>query len=213
MRKSISGKEGKARKVRAWNVPLLVRELPDQRGWTWDLVLERVHPFVDGVNHIKRIARLADVDMKLVKKAIWELVLHERVMLLDIYLPDMTGIDVLREVRRSFPALDVLVVTAARELDTVRDAQQGGAVSYLVKPFEYSALGVRLEHYRRTLRLLAADDGQPVDQQQIDRLFGGSPAAGDQRFDLPKGLSRETADAVRALLLTSVALSVGGSRV
>jgi hypothetical protein len=85
MRKSISGKEGKARKVMAWDVPLLVRELPDQRGWTWDLVLERVHPFVDGVNHIKRIARLADVDMKLVKKAIWELVLHERVMLLDIF--------------------------------------------------------------------------------------------------------------------------------
>jgi len=128
-------------------------------------------------------------------------------MLLDIYLPDMTGIDVLREVRRSFPALDVLVVTAARELDTVRDAQQGGAVSYLVKPFEYSALGVRLEHYRRTRRLLAADDGQPVDQQQIDRLFGGSPAAGDQRSDLPKGLSRETADAVRALLSADLSLS------
>jgi hypothetical protein len=74
-----------SRKVRAWDVPLLIRELPDQQGWTWDLVLEKVHPFVDGVNHVKRIARLADVDMKLVKKAARELVLHERVMLLDIF--------------------------------------------------------------------------------------------------------------------------------
>ena len=73
------------KKVRAWDVPLLIRELPDQQGWTWDLVLEKVHPFVNGVNHVKRIARLADVDMKLVKKAVWELVLHERVMLLDIF--------------------------------------------------------------------------------------------------------------------------------
>jgi hypothetical protein len=87
MRKNISGsgKDRMVRKVRAWDVPLLVRELPDQRGWTWDLVLEKVHPFVDGVNHVKRIARLADVDLKLVKKAIWELVLHERVLLLDIF--------------------------------------------------------------------------------------------------------------------------------
>jgi hypothetical protein len=84
-KKSGRDKEVKVRKVRAWDVPLFVRELPDQRGWTWDLVLEKVHPFVDGVNHVKRIARLTDVDMKLVKKAVWELVLHERVTLLDIF--------------------------------------------------------------------------------------------------------------------------------
>jgi hypothetical protein len=74
-----------ARKVRAWDVPVLVRALPEREGWTWDLVLERVFPFVDGINHLSRIARLADVDLKLVKRAVAELVLHERVMLLDIF--------------------------------------------------------------------------------------------------------------------------------
>jgi response regulator of citrate/malate metabolism len=126
-------------------------------------------------------------------------------VLLDIYLPDMTGIDVLREVRRSFPAVDVLVVTAARELDTVRDAQQGGAVSYLIKPFEYSALGERLTQYRRTRRLL--DDTGAVDQHQVDRLFGRAPTGEPHREDLPKGLSRETAEAVRALLSDDMTLS------
>jgi hypothetical protein len=72
-------------KVRAWDVPLLVRALPEQEGWTWDLVLEKVQPFVDGVNHVKKIARLADVDLKLVRKAVMELALHERVILLDIF--------------------------------------------------------------------------------------------------------------------------------
>jgi hypothetical protein len=72
-------------KVRAWDVPLLIRALPDQEGWTWDLVLEKIQPFADGVNHVKRIARLADVDLKLVRKAVTELVLHERVILLDIF--------------------------------------------------------------------------------------------------------------------------------
>jgi hypothetical protein len=73
------------RKIRAWDVPLLIRELPDPERWTWDLVLEKVRPHIDGVSHVKRIARLADVDLKLVKKAVWELVLHERVMVLDIF--------------------------------------------------------------------------------------------------------------------------------
>lgn len=72
-------------KIKAWDVPLLIRELPDPERWTWDLVLEKVRPHMDGVNHVKRIARLADVDLKLVKKAVWELVLHERVMVLDIF--------------------------------------------------------------------------------------------------------------------------------
>lgn len=127
-------------------------------------------------------------------------------MLLDVYLPDMTGIDVLRRARADFPAVDVIVVTAARELDTVREAMQGGAISYLVKPFEYQALGERLEHFRRTRSLLNATE--TADQQQIDALFGlkagtGKPA----QTNLPKGLSRETVLAVKAILTRDEAVS------
>ena len=111
-------------------------------------------------------------------------------MLLDVYLPDMTGIEVLRRARSEFPDVDVIVVTAARELDTVREAMQGGAISYLVKPFEYEALGERLEHYRRTRSVL--DTARTADQQQIDALFGlqtgtgsgaGQPAQGPEPGD------------------------------
>lgn len=73
------------RKIKAWDVPLLIRALPDPDGWTWDLVLEKVHPFIDGINHVKRIAQLADVELGLVRKAVRELVLHERVMILDVF--------------------------------------------------------------------------------------------------------------------------------
>ena len=96
--------------------------------------------------------------------------LQPDLMLLDVYLPDMTGIEVLRRARQDFPEVDVIVVTAARELDTVREAMQGGAVSYLVKPFEYEALGERLQHYRRTRAALNATS--IADQKQIDELFG-----------------------------------------
>jgi len=127
-------------------------------------------------------------------------------MLLDVYLPDITGIEVLRRARQDFPDVDVIVVTAARELDTVREAMQGGAVSYLVKPFEYQALGERLEHYRRTRSVL--DASSRADQRQIDQLFGlRSGAIAHEKADLPKGLSRETTQSVRGILSRDAAIS------
>ena len=132
--------------------------------------------------------------------------LQPDLMLLDVYLPDMTGIEVLRRARQDFPDVDVIVVTAARELDTVREAMQGGAVSYLVKPFEYQALGERLEHYRRTRSALSTSD--VADQKQIDQLFGLPAESGaTDQADLPKGLSRETALSVLAILTKNEAIS------
>lgn len=82
-RRSVGGKT--AGRIKAWDVPLLIRALPDPESWTWDLVLQRIRPFVDGINHVAKIARLADVDLKLVKEAVRELVLHGRAMVLDIF--------------------------------------------------------------------------------------------------------------------------------
>ena len=62
--------------------------------------------------------------------------LRPDLVLLDVHLPDMTGIDVLRRLRGGGDDVGVLVVTAAREADTVRAAASGGAVHYLVKPFD-----------------------------------------------------------------------------
>ena len=143
---------------------------------------------------------------------------HPDLLLLDIYLPDMSGIEVLRRTRRDFPEVDVLVITAARELQTVRDAMQGGAFAYLIKPFEYDALGERLTHFRHTRALLSAHAGH-IDQRGVDQLFGISSDDRPSK-DLPKGLSAETAAAVRALLShdepissTECAQRIGLSRV
>jgi response regulator of citrate/malate metabolism len=131
--------------------------------------------------------------------------LRPDLILLDVHLPDMSGLDVLREARRHHPEVDVILVTAAHELEVVRRAWQGGAMSYLVKPFEYEALAERLEHFRGTRAMLAAQD---VDQGKIDQLFGVSAAArGPAQTELPKGLSRETAALVHRSLSADEPLS------
>jgi hypothetical protein len=72
-------------KVRAWHVPLLVRSIPTQGEWTWDLTLQRIHAHIDGIRHVRKIADLADVELKLVKRGVRELVYHGRAIVLDIF--------------------------------------------------------------------------------------------------------------------------------
>jgi len=74
-----------APKVRAWDVPLLIRTLPGKNHWTWGLTLERIYPHIDGIKHVQRIAEVADVEVELVKSTVRELLLLGRVLLLDIF--------------------------------------------------------------------------------------------------------------------------------
>ena len=71
-------------------------------------------------------------------------------MLLDVYLPDMSGLEVLQRLRaRPGRPVDVIAITAARELETVRTAMAGGVLHYLVKPFTAQVLRERLDDYLR----------------------------------------------------------------
>lgn len=116
------------------------------------------------------------------------------VVLLDVHLPDLDGLEVLRRVRAAGHEVGVVMVTAERDAEIVRAALLGGAQQYLVKPFEHPALTSRLEAVRTTLTALGTLDGdqQAVDQASIDRVFGAAAPT----VDLPKGLSQETAEAV-----------------
>ena len=119
--------------------------------------------------------------------------LRPDLVLLDVYLPDMSGIEVLRRLRTGAPDdPSVLVITAADDAATVAAALHGGALHYLVKPFDSRALEEQVERARRLRGRLAGLDR--AGQEDIDRLFGGST----QR--LPKGLTPPTAAVVEKVL-------------
>lgn len=131
------------------------------------------------------------------------------IVLLDMHLPGLSGLEVLRKVRataRRQP--EVIAVTAARDLETVREARRAGVRHYLAKPFAAADLRTRLLCIEKELRE-AAPAGS-LKQTQIDELMspGGQPTA------LPKGLSQETLDAVHAALRkkgTSTAQELGAA--
>jgi response regulator of citrate/malate metabolism len=119
-------------------------------------------------------------------------------VLLDLYLPDGHGLDLVRDIlehRDRRP--DFLVITAARDMASVRAAMQLGTVHYLVKPFSFAQLEERLIAYRDLHGRLAAIE--EAEQHEVDALYGllRGPAP------LPKGQSGPTMARIRELLHTA----------
>lgn len=139
--------------------------------------------------------------------------LKPELMLLDIHLPDMSGIEVLRAAR-NLPGdpVDIIAITAARELETVRAAMAGGVLHYLVKPFNSKVLMQRLDDYvrhRESIVEHSSVSAGPLDQARIDRLLAATPTEASPApssavgGSLPKGLSQPTLEAVVGALRSS----------
>jgi response regulator of citrate/malate metabolism len=122
--------------------------------------------------------------------------LRPNLVLLDIYLPDLDGVSVLRELRSSSSAdTDVIVISAATDVETVRAAMRGGVLHYLIKPFSYAALYDQLRHFSVLHEKLGALS--QAGQSDVDQVFGARPGGA---ATLPKGLSGETAALVERAL-------------
>ena len=142
-------------------------------------------------------------------------------VLLDVHLPDISGLEVLERLRAQGRGVAVVMVTAERGAAAVRSALHGGAMQYLVKPFEYDDLAERLRRVAAALASLPAGDAEEhVDQAAIDQAFGTGRATVDVPPPLPKGLSPETAELVLAaaraaeeISASEAAEAVGLSRV
>lgn len=142
--------------------------------------------------------------------------LQPDLVLLDIYLPDISGLEVIRRLRQEARPVDVLAVTAAKDVDTLRAAMQGGVVHYIVKPFLFDTFRERLERYAalkgRFERLREAS------QDDVDRIFSLLRAQGSK--GLPKGISGPTLavvvgalrDEAEEMTAVSVAEAAGISR-
>lgn len=95
------------------------------------------------------------------------------VVLLDMQLPDGLGVDVLRTARARGFSGEVIALTAARDVDTVRVARQLGVRHYLVKPFSMKALHERMDEVAQSLDEPSAS-GSALAQEDVDRLMTGS---------------------------------------
>ena len=74
-------------------------------------------------------------------------------VLLDIGLPGMNGIEALREIKKDFPDILVIMITAVEEIGTVVSAMKLGAYDYVVKPIRMDSLEVTIQNALENIRL------------------------------------------------------------
>lgn len=117
-------------------------------------------------------------------------------ILLDVYMPKLDGISLLKKIRNQFIMVDVILVTAAKEADKIDEGLKLGAVDYLVKPFEYERLKNALENYKSRYKLLSNKD--VVTQEDIDRITKTNTRG--KYTSLQKGLHKKTLERIREIM-------------
>lgn len=127
-------------------------------------------------------------------------------VLLDLYLPDASGLKVLGRLRALAEPPDVIVLSAAQDMASVRNAMRQGALHFLIKPFGLDTLQDRLERYAQLHTRRSVE--READQAEIDLLFGVMRQGREPAAGLPKGHAPATAElVVRALTEAGTPLS------
>ena len=118
-------------------------------------------------------------------------------ILLDMNLPDTHGLDLCRRIRASGLVVDVIAITAVRDVAVVRSAVSLGIVQYLIKPFTYPTFAEKMRSYL-AFRTSFDDATGLTTQSDVDHTMAALRPV--SRPQLDKGLSQETLDNVIAAL-------------
>lgn len=111
-------------------------------------------------------------------------------VLLDVYMQQDSGLDLLPVIRASGRATDVIMITSAADATTIQTSLHYGVVDYLIKPFQFPRFEEALTSWREKRKQMNAQSW--YEQSDVDRLIhGGAPDVPDTRR-LPKGLTAQT---------------------
>lgn len=132
-------------------------------------------------------------------------VLNPELLLLDVQFPTGTGLELLRQLRARNSATDVILITAAKEVDTLREAMRGGVFDYILKPLVFERLQEALSNYANHLERLRKMES--IAQTDVDTLMprdntpktSPEPINNNQR--LPKGIDNLTLDKIRDVFI------------
>lgn len=121
---------------------------------------------------------------------------------MDIFMPEQDGITSLRKIRELNIAVDVITVTAANDMETVKQVLHLGVFDYIMKPFSFERVQGTLENYKRFKQQIQTERG--LTQGELDQLFhyhNGYEKAEPvherkSEKNLPKGFNRATLEKV-----------------
>lgn len=122
---------------------------------------------------------------------------HVDLLLLDIYMPDRLGTDLLMEIREKCPNVDIIFITAAKEKEYINKALQFGAKQFLIKPITMEIFIETLECYKKNKEYF--ESLSEVNQDVVDKLFNTNKDK-KTREELPAGIDYLTLEKVSKIL-------------
>lgn len=131
-------------------------------------------------------------------------VMEPDLVLLDVTFPEGSGMDLLREWRSANRKTDVILITASREVDTLKAALHSGVFDYILKPLVFERLQETIEKYRDHQQRLA--ELGSLEQQKVDQMIPRVdtptvPAQQEIPPRLPKGIDGLTLDRIRQIII------------
>lgn len=174
---------------------------------TFRIILIEDDPMVREVNRqfIERVPGFELVAMARNGKEGLDLIeaLHPDLVLMDIFMPELDGLETFKEIRKKDFNIDVIAVTAANDMATIQQVLHLGVFDYIIKPFTFERIEQTLLNYKQFK--LRAMDGKDLTQQELDSLMhkqmGGNLQSEKKRvfpeqLELPKGLNKATLEKV-----------------
>jgi len=118
--------------------------------------------------------------------------------IMDVYMPTMNGLELLRSIRGAGIQTAVIMITAATEMQVVEEALRLGIEDYIIKPFSYQRLAEAVKTYLNKANLVR--HREKADQAVVDQLLRNAFSSQGTTRELRKGLNAKTLDSIEALI-------------
>ncbi|MBQ8559924.1 MAG: response regulator [Tyzzerella sp.] len=109
-------------------------------------------------------------------------------LILDVFMPYMDGFETLRQIRKKQISVDVIMVTAANDRESLEEALHLGIVDYLVKPFTFDRFSMALDKF--IAQTNALKELGTLSQKSIDFIIDNARKKSEDMH--PKGIQEKT---------------------
>ena len=109
-------------------------------------------------------------------------------IVMDVFMPQMDGFETLRQIRKKQISVDVIMVTAANDRESLEEGLHLGIIDYLVKPFTFDRFRMALDKF--TAQNDALKDFDTLNQKNIDFIIDNSRKKSEDIY--PKGIQGKT---------------------
>jgi len=123
--------------------------------------------------------------------------LEPDLVLLDLYFPEGLGTEILWKIRARRQATDIILITAAKELEPLQEAMRGGVFDYIIKPVMFPRFQEALERFREHRQQLLGESA--ISQQDVDRLLHPYKDSSPGEPEYPKGIDPLTLKKIRTV--------------